>query len=481
MVLDRRWLALLACCAGCAPAPNEPVRGVLLMTIDSLRRDHVSAYGYRSPHGAREATTPTFDRVAEAGVLFLDAHSSTSWTLPSHAALLTGLPDPLHGAVDNRRSLPPDLVRLPELFADEGFRTAGSFAGPNLHPAFGFAQGFERFEDCSGVALDDALFENAEHAEPGAFLDVHRASHETVTSPLTFEAARRFLSEREADGAPFFCFVHWWDVHYDYTAPEEYVERFTDPGYRGAFRGRHQAEKTWTATPADVAHLRALYDAEIRFTDDWIARLLAELERAGLAEDTAVCLTSDHGEEFYEHGRWGHQRTLYREVLEIPMALSASGRAPAGARIEGRVRLQDLYATLAGLAGLAVPDYVESRDLAELWRGGGEPDLPAYAYLEVPMREVRLSSLTGARFKAIYDHTTDAGSIHDLVRDPGEQVPRAGEDAAGEAAAMLAALVNELSRLERARADVPGGGSGVATDLSEELLQRLENAGYIVR
>ena len=449
-----RGLTHLASCvalAGCAPEPAEPVHGVLLMTVDSLRRDHVSAYGYRSPHGAREATTPAFDRIASDGALFLDARSSTSWTLPSHASLLTGLPDPLHGAVDNKKSLPGDLVQLPELFADEGFRTGGSFAGPNLHPAFGFDRGFERYEDCSGVALDEDLFENAEQAAPGAFLGVHSASHETVTSPLTFEAALRFFQERATDGAPFFYFAHWWDVHYDYTAPAEYVRRFTDPTYSGAFRGHHGTEKRWTAGPKDVAHLLALYDSEIRYTDDWIGRLRDELERLDLLDDTAVCVTSDHGEEFYEHGRWGHQRTLYSEVLEIPMALAAPGRIPAGTRVEGAVQLQDLYRTLALLAGLETPEYVDGRDLSGWWAGDRPHARPAYAYLEVPLREVRLSSWTAGRYKAIYDHRAASAALYDLERDPRERSARAGEEATGDAAAALAGLFSELQRIESLR------------------------------
>lgn len=486
--IPRLWsLALaatgLAALAGCRPAPPfKPFAGSLLMTVDSLRRDHVSAYGYRSPFGKHEATTPAFEALAAGGVLFENALSSTSWTLPSHASLFTGLPDPLHRVTENGARIAPALTTLAELHEQAGHATSGSFAGPNLHPAFGFAQGFEDWIDCSGVALDDELFENAAEAAPGSFVGTHRASHAAVTSPQTLAAAQGFLEQRAEDEQPFFLFAHWWDAHYDYTPPPEYVGRFVDPNYSGRFRGIRLIEKGLTAGPADVAFLKSMYDAEIRYTDDHISELLADLERLGLAGSTAVCLTSDHGEEFYEHERWGHQHTLYQEVLEIPLVIRAPGVAPAGVRVPGAVQLQDLYATLATLAGLEIPSYVESRDLTRLWEDPDQADRPAFAHLEVPLREIKTSTWTLGRRKAQFDHASGEGWFFDLTQDPTEQHPRSlaplanSTDAADQT---LLGLLRELARQEQARPGIPGANSTNRSEMSAELRQSLRDAGYL--
>ncbi|MEO0651639.1 MAG: sulfatase, partial [Planctomycetota bacterium] len=368
---DRRPLAACALAAGllgCGgeAAPTGPPN-VLLLSVDSLRQDHLSAYGYESNGPARESTTPTFDALAARGVLFKNARSTTSWTLPSHMALFTGLPDPLHGVVENRRRLADETVTLAQLFADAGYATGGFFSGPNLHPTFGFARGFEEYVDCSRVEVAPDAFEGLDQKPVGSLQGLHRSSHTVVTSPGLVEAASRYAGAILDRGRrPLFCFVHWWDPHYDYLAPPAYVQRFTRGDYNGRFRGDYLNEKSSQATARDAQHLRELYDAEIRFTDDEIGRLLDAFEERGALDSTVVVYTADHGEEFYEHDRWGHQRTLFEPSVRIPIAIAGPG-VPNGVRASGRAQIHDLYPTLASLCGLDVPGYVEGRDLAARW------------------------------------------------------------------------------------------------------------------
>ncbi|MEO0651244.1 MAG: sulfatase-like hydrolase/transferase, partial [Planctomycetota bacterium] len=280
--------ALLAACgSGQEPRP----RGVLLISVDSLRYDHVSAYGYRNPARPDLPTTPNVDRLlADEGVVFEEVVSTTSWTLPSHLSLLSGQPNGVHGVRDLPDRLGPrSPTLLAEVFADAGWRTFGIWSGPNLHPWFGFDRGFEHYDDCSSTAVadPDGLFGEGGLRDP--LIEMHEDSHRGVTGERCVEAFERRFAQL-GDDERFFAFVHLWDVHYDYEAPERFDVYF--PGgaaaYDGPFDGLGCADygKRFVLgdepyTARDVQRLVSLNDAEVRYTDHNIGRMLATLERAG--------------------------------------------------------------------------------------------------------------------------------------------------------------------------------------------------------
>lgn len=471
-------LALAGLVAGCGGSAVTRAENVLLISVDSLRLDHVGAHGRTNPNAPGESTTPAFDALAARGVRVDGARSTTSWTLPSHAALLTGLPDLLHGVVENRRRLNPELTTLAELLSAAGFGTAGFYSGPNLDPTFGFADGFDQYRYCATVGR--------EHLDPGpasqplderALQPLHHRSHRDITTPELVEHARRFTRAAVDAGEPFFCFTHWWDPHYDYLPPEAYLAAWVDGDYAGPFRGVHLLEHRRPATPRDVRHLRELYDAEIRFTDDGIAELIAHLDELGALDRTLVVYTADHGEEFYEHGRWGHQRTLDEEVVRIPMALAGPG-VPVGRVVDARAQIHDLYATVAELVGVAPPDYVDSQSLSALWTDAEAKGRPALLHLDVPFREIHRSALTDGRFRAELDHASGAVTIHDLTR-PGRK-PQPLDRERPEQRFAADALARELERIETLRAELPGGGVAVEAELSSNLVDLLNALGYVV-
>ncbi len=466
--------AVLLGLTACGSRP-EGARNALLITIDSLRTDHVSAHGRVNPFNASEPTTPAFDALAARGVLFENAFSTTSWTLPSHAALMTGLPDDLHGVHDNFQRLAPELVTLAQLFRDGGRRTAGFFSGPNVHPTFGFGRGFDSYVDLSQVPVDEGLFEDR---ELGDLRDVHLASHRTVTSPALLRGASAVLREMAATRTDFFLFVHWWDPHYDYLPPDRWRAMFVDPDYSGGITGSYSQDRNRQWTSVDVQHLRTLYDAEIRFTDDHVGELVELLEELGLAGDTVIAWTADHGEEFYEHGRWGHQRTLFEDVVRIPMAVAGPG-VPKGLRVDGHARIHDLYATLAALCGLDVPDYVEARHLAPLWTQPGHGGYPVPLRLRVPrpVNPIDLSGLRIGPYKVLHDHLSNRTVVYDLAVDPGERQPIRAEEARGAHAAALERYREHRVHLERLSAGLPGRPRGVS--LPPELERSLRAAGYL--
>ena len=464
-------LAVLAgvCAGACAEETAPDVRpDILLVSIDSLRHDHLGCYGYGAP------TSPTIDALAAQGARFEHALSTTSWTLPAHAALFTGLTDSAHGLTDNGLSLSESHRTLAEVLRESGYRTAGFFGGPYLHPTFGLGQGFEHYQSCM-TTLEDAL--------PGDEVRVQSraregASHRDITGPRTLQELERWLPGAGTD-KPLFLFVHLWDVHYDYLAPKEYVERF-DPGYTGTLSGERfllDPAIQPRMDPRDYRHLMALYDAEIRFTDDILARILGLLEARGRRDQTLVVVTADHGEEFFEHGGKGHQRTLFEEVVRVPLIVRWPGRfgAPHGpAAVPDQVSLIDVMPTVLTAAGVRRRPLMQGRDLTPLLLGRSLPPQPALLELLVDRRELR--ALRTNAFKTV----SPGGGIEpggfDLVADPREQQVLRGDDA--RVSAGLQQLELSLQAARELATRLQAGASSV--DIDPAVLLELKRLGYAV-
>jgi len=439
----------------------------VLISIDSLRADHLGCYGY-----PRE-TTPFIDSLADRGVRFENAVSTTSWTLPAHAAMFTGLWDSTHGLVDNGLRLGDGQRTLAEVLGERGYRTAGFFGGPYLHPTFGLGQGFDVYQSCMTTTADDA---SAETIRQGALYGRDR-SHADVTGPRTRDEVTRWAAT-VADG-PYFLFVHLWDVHYDYIPPREYVEMF-DPDYRGDLDGAEFTtnERLRPDMPRrDLEHLIALYDGEIRFTDDILRQIFAMLEERGLLENTLVTITADHGEEFFEHGGKGHQETLYEEVVRVPLIVLWPGRFEGGRVVADQVGLVDLMPTLARLAGDTEDLPVQGRSLDPLLRGESIPSRPSLMELLVNGRTMR--GLRTNDVKVIRVRDGEPAALLDLRSDPAELRP------------VLPGSEREPERrewerrLDRTVAEAAAMGELLQEagperiELREELLERLRSLGYL--
>ena len=425
-------LAASALVLGACGGQPTPPRGVLLISIDSLRGDHLSSYGYRAPANPGQPTSPHIDRwMAEGGVRFEHAVSTTSWTLPSHLAMLTGRPNELHGVQELPDRLPDEVPLLTESLAAAGFRTAGFWSGPNLHPWFGFDRGFERYVDCSARPMDDpeAFALSDEAADHDTVMAAHAASHQGITGPAVVEAFEQWFGEVGED-EPFFGFVHLWDVHYDYTPPAEY-DVFGDPAYTGRIDGTNFTELRIAPNQRrDLARLVSLYDGEILFTDHQVHRILTLLDLAGRLDDTLVIVTSDHGEAFGEHARLGHKHTLHGEEIRIPLLMRLPGRIPAGRVVDDVASLVDLVPTIHDVLDLPMPDGVWGRSLAPLATGEVD-DLPERgAPLELT---TRYNGRVQRGFRWQDDKFVDRGEGAqrvwlDLVADPGEFDPVRAND-----------------------------------------------------
>jgi len=328
-----------------AKPPSTPPKGpnILLISIDTLRPDHLGCYGYH------RKTSPRIDKLAAGGVLFENHISSTSWTLPAHAALFTSLADSVHGCIETNKKLHDDMVTLAEVFANAGYKTAGFFSGPYLHSAFGLGQGFQHYENCTSYAK---AIDSAPARKWAMDIGVMRKSHQDITNPVVYAAFKKWFDQNHQ--SKFFLFIHMWDVHFDFIPPAPYDMMF-DPDYTGAVTGVDfffNPRLNPQMPRRDLEHLIALYDGEIAWTDLHVGKIVDDLEKIGLLDQTVVVITSDHGTEFFEHGGKGHRRTLFDEVIRIPLIIRYPAVLPRGVRIHAQTHLIDVAPTLVELAGL---------------------------------------------------------------------------------------------------------------------------------
>jgi arylsulfatase A-like enzyme len=428
-VSSLRVIVVLVALVSCAPdAPPRP--NVLLISIDSLRADHVGMQGYARP------TTPRLDALAAAGAAFLAAYAPSPWTLPSHVTLLTSLPPEAHGVVKRNRVLASRATTLAEVLQGAGYATAGFVSGPLLRGLYGHDQGFDVYDD-----------------------------------------------ER-----PFFVFLHLWDVHYDYDPPAPYDSWF-DPDYAGdldATPFENNPALSPGMAPRDLEHLVALYDGEIRFTDEWIGRLLDRLAALRIAQDTIVVVTADHGDEFLEHGQLGHGKTLFEEQLRVPLIVSYPRRIPPGRRFTDPVRLQDVAPTILGLADVPWPPAfglpggppgARGVDLSP-WLVGSPaesfPVLPVYASSAV--LGLKRSVQAGGK-KLIVRGKSLRGTrvVYDLTTDPQE---KAVGDASKEDLAALIRLGQMLNEWT-AFFDEQGIDHSERRALDPEFVEQLRKLGYL--
>ena len=447
----------LALAAGCGRAAPARPRNLVLISLDTLRPDHLGCYGH-----ARE-TSPTLDALARRGVRFADASSAAPWTLPSHATMFTGLYPSHHGVKDYSHRLGDGAVTLAELLSERGFQTWAVINTWNLaDPRFGIFQGF-RAEDVAYVKETAA----------------GRQGQQVVlnTGREVARLARERLAGRDR-ARPFFLLAHFYDAHTDFTPDPEYRARFVGP-YAGRLDGTTAQlyalrDRGVQLGEADLRFLRELYDAEIRQLDDLVGEFLAFLEEEGLADETLVVVTSDHGEEFQEHGGLLHGRTQYEELLRVPLILAGPG-LPEGRVVAEPVGLIDLLPTILGRFGIEPPARLDGLDLAPTWSGGRLPERALFGEADhnnvvdgQPVIDIKRSVRRGSA-KLHLDRHSGAVAFYDLAHDPKEQ-----EDRARTAGEILARLRAELERFLRGGVEGEQSGQG----LTEQELELLRNLGY---
>ncbi|MFH2000789.1 MAG: sulfatase, partial [Planctomycetota bacterium] len=311
---------------------------IILISIDTLRHDHVGYSGHQ-PEG--KSPSPFIDSLAEKGAVFTHAVSSSSWTLPGHYSMITGLPDELHEMYDDRMPHDPKIQTMAENLKEQGYATAGFFSGPYLHSFFGFDQGFDMYESCM---KQDTMYDvmaykgdqlNQKERE-SLLAEKEFKSHLDITSKAVVDKALFFARSHRKD--KLFLFLHFFDVHNDYIPPAPFNQQY-DAEYTGWVNGYGIARDpriNKKMKSRDLDHIKALYDGEIAWVDHNISAFFDALNKLNpeILENSIVIITSDHGEEFFEHGYIGHRWNLHGESTRIPLVFWSPRRVTEGMRIE---------------------------------------------------------------------------------------------------------------------------------------------------
>ncbi len=419
-------------------AVTKPRPNVLLVTIDTLRRDHLGCYG------ASDAKTPTIDSLAKESVQFLDATSQANTTGPSHATILSGLYPSDNGARSNAVPIANDVRTLPELLSEQGFSTAACVSGFTLvQSASGLAPRFEYYDDnllawhwLPEAALRLRLFavavQVAKHRGETP-LRADRPANETIDSALGW------LDARDPQ-RPFFLWTHLFDPHCPYNPPAPYDRMHDGAGEQVATRNWYKLttseRRELIADPREVEHMRALYKGEISFVDHELARLLGRLRAQGTFDNTLVILAADHGEGLGEHGYWfDHGTYLYDSELSVPLLIHFPAAKDAGLQVTQQVRLLDITPTVLGVLGIETPKNLSGVSLVGELKQTQPTYRPSFAQGEVSGdlsgyelggRKLSLRS-HGRKLVWTSDWWLDsvrapqAWELYDLARDPLEQ------------------------------------------------------------
>jgi arylsulfatase A-like enzyme len=454
-------------------APRDGSVNVILISLDTLRADHLGCYGYPAP------TSPNLDKLAADGVRFKHDASSSSWTLPSHMSLLTSRTPAHHGVLHENRGFDPSIVTLADVLREGGYVTGAFTAGGYVGSRFGFSKGF------------DFYFEGGMSGE----------------NPRAAEILSRKVTAwlgRNAD-KKFFLFLHTYQPHDPYSSPAPWGQALLPPGSRftsldfRAFLGPGGDFKR--LNDRDKANVVGLYDGDIRCADEaFIGPLVRLLRSLGLYDRTLIVVTSDHGEEFFDHGSWLHGQSLYEEMIHVPLIFKMPGSRPRGLKVAARVQAPDVMPTILDVLGVPAPGGpLDGRSLLPLLKNKtlaprdfisetyGRDEFPSPLKGADPC--LNQAAVTSGPYKLIYSvndnlhahffsppprsRPTIEIELYDLDRDPGEERNLAAEhpDVVRRLLGRLEAYFAALPARERR----PGSKSL----LDDKLTEQLKAFGYI--
>jgi arylsulfatase A-like enzyme/Tfp pilus assembly protein PilF len=427
MVDMRRWalaagaVALLVAGSFWVARVAKAPPNVLLVSIDTLRADHLGCYGYAA------AETPTIDGLAKKGLRFERAATVTPLTLPAHCSLMTGKFPASHGVRDNGGFyLGEDQPTLAKVMKGKGYRTGGFIGAFVLDSRWGIQQGFERYFD----DFDLSKFQ-------GTGMDtVQRRGDEVVDHAIEWLEG--------GDKRPFFCWVHLYDPHTPYEAPEPFSSRFPD------------------ALPGP-------YDAEIAWSDSLVARLLEFLDKKGWLSRTLVVVVGDHGESLGEHGEMTHGFFIYDATIHIPLVISGPG-VPVGV-VPDQVRIVDVMPTILDYLHTPLPTGVQGVSLLPIARGQ-HLALQAISETYYPRYHYGWSELVGLRDGRFEFVRAPRRELYDLRGDPSEGQDLSLQDPA-RADGLASALEAALARMSKA------AGSAGPQRIDPETEERLAALGYV--
>lgn len=439
--------------------PQIP-QGIILISLDTLRADHLGAYGYH------RNTSPSIDALAEESVVFENAVVQSPWTLPSHMSIMTSLYPSFHGLTDKDTFSPlsDEYVTLAELLKKGGYKTAAFTDGGFVSAKFGFDRGFDTYYDQGGGIK------------------------------AILPKVKKWLDSLKSE--PFFLFIHCYDIHSPYNPPPPYNTMFHDFPYTGKII---PSNKTLTnllnnrldINSDDVNHIIAFYDGGIRYTDAVIGQFLSYLKGIDLFDQSLIIVTSDHGEEFYEHGSILHWQLYFKPDLHVPLIMHIPEFPKREIRIKKLVRSIDLLPTILDIAGLPNHNQAQGRSIVPLIRGKESFLTRLWISISDLFRKERKVSFAETKyykhrkfespFKSIiaddgyhmvFDQTSDSIKLFNLNLDPD-----AKNNIANDHSGVTKRLLSQLERFFSSSNKREQGSQVVSLD--KQTLRQLEALGYV--
>lgn len=422
---------------------------VIFILIDALRADHLSSYGYR------RKTSPTIDNFAKKGVRFSKAFSQAPWTKPSVASFFTSLYPSAHrtqkGQFEQYKknikvdTLNRSIKTMAEIFAENGYLTVGFCNNPHIKSIFGFAQGFdtwdERWGDCKKMN-------------------------------------RRALNWLKKNGSkPFFLYLHYMDVHGPYKPPKPYNELFKDSN------DKRQVPEKWLKTylglgdHTDLGYYIAQYDGQIKYLDDQLHIFFKKISRMGIGNNTLFILTSDHGEEFLEHGGMEHGFTLYNELLHIPLMMKMDGSLPRGLVIENHVQLIDILPSILHLLNIKHKSILQGKSFIPLPENNQfKINTDTFVFSEM-LNRGNQSAINRGKFKYIKNNNNKNEMLFDLANDPLEHVNLANQ--MNEEIRIFRNILKKVKKSTLAAFKKLKLKKEKDVEIDEQLKKKLKTLGYI--
>lgn len=417
--------------------PHKEADNIILIVVDCARADHLSLYGY-----PRE-TDPHIKKLAREGVVFSSAIAHGTWTKPSITSLLSGLSLSRHNVRSMSDRLAPDIELLPDFLHRAGYSTACISANSWVSPAFGLGRGVHYFstqrnQKFMHLAVGK-IFTSFCMWKPALatvciagfcldqFLETGSTDRQGRSARALTEEAVQWISR--VRGKPFFLYIHYNDLHFPYNPPAPF-----DHVFGREERGeRHMPPMCNALVPLDrckelseleTKSLIRFYDGELAYVDHWIGKLMNALKKMDLYERSMIIVTSDHGEEFYEHGGWGHGNSLFEETIRVPLVVRLPDARSSGQQLDVPVGHLDIAPTIADLVDIEMDGDSEGMSLVGLMAGpsDGREDRKVMSELD-PLDGRYGVALRGRRYKMIvlWDRPERRVLFYDLLQDPGEE------------------------------------------------------------
>jgi arylsulfatase A-like enzyme len=329
--------------------PQKKTKNVLLISLDTLRADHVGCYGYQRD------TSPNIDQLAKESAVFLNTFTTSPWTLPSHVSLMTALNCINHQVYYNDQKINPSILTLADVLRENGYFNGAITGGGFVSGSFGFNKGFDSYHVRGNITAPDQADK------------IGRASLDWI---------------RKHKDRNFFLFVHTYQIHSPYDSPPPYNESFLFEGaelkrfYLREYRLYQENRYTPPSTDEFRQNIIDIYDAGILYTDEILIKtLVKELKALGIYENTMIIVLSDHGEEFYDHIGWGHGHSIYNEIIKIPLIIKFFSSEYAGVKTKKYARLIDVMPTILDALDIPYPDqFLDGENLTNLISSKSEED-----------------------------------------------------------------------------------------------------------